>query len=270
MSSPVDIWGVVNTTPDSFSDGGLHLDPTRALDHARQLAAAGASVIDVGAESTRPGAGRVAVTDEIDRLRPVVTALVDEGYRVSVDTMRAETAREAIGWGAAIINDVSGGLADPDMMATVSSSGVRYVMMHWRGHSENMDDLADYEDVVSDVVDHLTSRIAVALEAGIDESLIMVDPGFGFAKNAEHNWSLARGIDRVVALGYPVLAGVSRKRFIASLLGADHDMSDRDWPSAMVGVLLARSGVAALRVHSVSHQVSALEIMARMGVAENV
>jgi dihydropteroate synthase len=261
---------VVNVTPDSFSDGGLYGDPTRALDHARQLAASGAAVIDVGAESTRPGAKRVSVTDEIDRLRPVVTALVDEGYPVSVDTMNAETAREAIGWGVSIINDVSGGLADPEMMATVSSSGVRYVMMHWRGHSDTMDDYANYDNVVSEVVDHLESRVMVAKKAGIDESLIMVDPGFGFAKNAEHNWSLARGIDRVVALGYPVLAGVSRKRFIASLLPADHDMSDRDAPSAMVGALLARSGVSALRVHSVWHQQNALEIMTRMGVAENV
>ena len=264
MSGEVQIWGVVNVTPDSFSDGGKYLDPDSALSHARSLLADGAHVVDVGAESTRPGATRISVAEEVDRLTPVVSALVADGHRVSVDTMNAETARAMITLGVPIINDVSGGLADPDMLATIADSSVTYVMMHWRGHSDTMDQRATYNSVVEEVVEHLQGRIQAAIDSGIDKQRIMLDPGFGFSKTPDHNWELVRGIAGVVELGFPVLAGVSRKRFIGELFSGDHEMADRDDPSAMVGALLATRGVSALRVHNVASQHRALEIMRRV------
>lgn len=267
-SAPVSVWGVLNVTPDSFSDGGQFFDPALALSHARALLAQGADVVDVGAESTRPGAKRISVEEEIARLTPVVTELVSEGHRVSVDTMNSLTATVMADLGVAIINDVSGGLADPDMFPVVADTQVTYVLMHWRGHSATMDDLAHYDDVVADVASQVTARVDAAMDAGIDPRRIIVDPGFGFSKNPDHNWQLCRGIDRIVAMGYPVLAGVSRKRFIAAALPDGHDMSERDWPSALVGSELARRGVSHLRVHSVGTQRQALEIMARMDGAD--
>jgi len=262
--SPVDIWGVVNVTPDSFSDGGEFFAPERALTHARQLFVQGATVVDLGAESTRPGAKRISVSEEIDRLTPVVSGLLADGHRISVDTTNAETAERMMALGVAIINDVSGGLADPGMFAVVASGTSDYVLMHWMGPSDRMDDLAHYDSVVSDVSGHLSLRVTKAQEAGIDPARMTIDPGFGFSKTPEHNWELCRGIGEIVSLGYPVLAGVSRKRFIGTLLPTGHTMSDRDEPSAMVGAVLAARGVRALRVHSVASQVRALEIMARM------
>lgn len=261
---PVSVWGVLNITPDSFSDGGQYLDPGAALSHSRTLVAQGADVVDVGAESTRPGAERISVDEEIARLTPVVSELVGEGHRVSVDTMNAPTAHAMVDLGVGIINDVSGGLADPDMFSVIAHTEVTYVLMHWRGHSKTMDGLAHYDDVASDVASHLADRVNQARAAGILDSQIIVDPGFGFSKNPDHNWQLCRGIDRVVGMGYPVLAGVSRKRFIGATLPDGHDMAERDWPSALVGAELARRGVAHLRVHSVTTQRQALEIMARM------
>lgn len=263
MSGEVQIWGVVNVTPDSFSDGGKYLDPDMALSHARSLLADGAHVVDVGAESTRPGATRISVAEEIDRLTPVVSALVADGHRVSVDTMNAETASAMIGLGVPLINDVSGGLADSDMLATIASSSATYVMMHWRSHSDTMDQHATYNNVVAEVVEHLRGRIQAAIDAGIVRERIMVDPGFGFSKDPDHNWELVRGISDVVGLGVPVLAGVSRKRFIGALFSGDHEMADRDDPSAMVGALLAQRGVSALRVHNAASQRRALEIMVK-------
>jgi len=270
VSGEVQIWGVVNVTPDSFSDGGKYLDPDAAHSHARSLLADGADVIDVGAESTRPGATRIAVEEEIDRLTPVVSALVSDGHRVSVDTMNAITASAMIDLGVPIINDVSGGLADPEMMPTIAGSDVTFVMMHWRGHSDTMDQHATYTNVVADVVTHLTDRVQVAIDHGINRERIILDPGFGFSKNPDHNWELVRGVSEVVGLGCPVLAGVSRKRFIGALFSGDHEMADRDDPSAMVGALLAASGVSALRVHNVSSQRRALEIMGRVEGGERV
>jgi dihydropteroate synthase len=263
VSGGVQIWGVLNVTPDSFSDGGAYVDQDVALRHGRSLVADGADVIDVGAESTRPGATRVAVDEEIRRLTPVVSALVADQHVVSVDTMNAETATAMIDLGVAIINDVSGGLADPDMLPALSSSSVRYVMMHWQGHSDTMNNHGTYIDVVSEVVRHLEGRIQAAIDAGVDPDRIIVDPGFGFSKNPNHNWELVRGIADVVGVGCPVLAGVSRKRFIGALFSGDHEMADRDDPSAMVGALLAARGVSALRVHNVASQRRALEIMGR-------
>jgi dihydropteroate synthase len=261
---PLTIWGVLNITPDSFSDGGKYLEPAAALSHARGLLAQGADVVDVGAESTRPGAERIGVDEEIARLTPVVSELVAEGHRVSVDTMNAPTARAMADLGVGIINDVSGGLADPDMFSVIADTEVTYVLMHWRGQSKTMDDLAHYDDVVFNVASHLAERVNEASEAGIEDSRIMVDPGFGFSKNPDHNWQLCRGINRIVGMGYPVLAGVSRKRFIGATLPDGHDMAERDWPSALVGAELIRRGVSHLRVHSVTIQRQALEIMARM------
>ena len=270
MTAEAQMWAVVNVTPDSFSDGGKFFDPTLALSHARSLVADGADVIDVGAESTRPGAQRISAEEEIERLTPVVTELVEEGHVVSVDTMRAQTAAAMIDVGVRTINDVSGGLADPDMLTTIAAHDVTYVAMHWRGPSDTMDQQATYDNVVTDVVAHLQQRTDAAIRAGISPERIMVDPGFGFAKNPEHNWELVREIAHVVALGFPVLAGVSRKRFIGALFAGDHEMSDRDDPSAMVGALLAASGVSALRVHSVTSQRRALEIMGRAGRGHRV
>lgn len=264
MTPGVSVWGVVNVTPDSFSDGGHYLDPDLALGHARALVAAGADVVDIGAESTRPGASRIPTGEELSRLKPVVSELLLEGYRVSVDTMNAETAKAMTDAGVTIINDVSGGLADPQMLSAVAEAGAHYVLMHWRGHSSAMDGLAHYDDVVSEVVSHLEKRIEAALTAGISADKITIDPGFGFSKHPHHNWELCRGIERIVGLGFPVLAGVSRKRFIAASLPDSHEMAERDWPSAMVGAWLASRGVSALRVHNVSAQLQALEIMAHM------
>lgn len=263
-SDQVMVWGVVNITPDSFSDGGQFLSPEAALQQARTLVAQGADIVDLGAESTRPGAERIPVAEEIARLTPVVSELVAEGYRVSVDTMNAVTARAMVSLGVEIINDVSGGLADPDMLGVMAESGAWCVLMHWRGHSKTMDSLATYDDVVVEVTTHLDSRVRAAVAAGIDPQHIILDPGFGFSKNPDHNWELCKRIDEVVAMGFPLLAGVSRKRFIAATLPEGHSMADRDWPSALVGAMLARKGVRHLRVHSVTAQRQALEIMAHM------
>ncbi len=243
------IWGILNVTPDSFSDGGLYLEPSEAIARARQLLTDGASVIDVGAESTRPGAERVSMEEELRRLRPVVDALVAENIPVSVDTMRPEVATEMVGRGAQIVNDISGGLADPEMFGTVAGLDCTYVLMHWRGHSATMDDQAHYDEVAGDVAEALTNRVDAAREVGIAPERLMVDPGFGFSKDVDHNWKLLQRLDHVVSLGLPVLVGVSRKRFTGAVLGPDHDPADRDGVSAVLSVLAAQAGVAAVRVH---------------------
>ncbi len=243
------IWGILNITPDSFSDGGLYLEPEDAISRARQLLSDGASVIDVGAESSRPGAERVSVQEELRRLRPVVDALVAENIPVSVDTMRAEVAAEMVGVGAQMVNDVSGGLADPKMFGTVAALDCTYVVMHWRGHSATMDDQAHYDEVAEDVAEELTDRVDAARGAGIAPERLMLDPGFGFAKDVDHNWKLMQRLDHIVSLGFPVLVGASRKRFTGAVLGRDHDPADRDGVSAVLSVLAAQAGVAAVRVH---------------------
>ncbi len=243
------IWGILNVTPDSFSDGGLYLEPKNAISRARQLLSDGASVIDVGAESSRPGAERVSMEEELRRLRPVVDALVAENIPVSVDTMRAEVAAEMVGVGAQIVNDISGGLADPEMFGTVAALDCTYVVMHWRGHSATMDEQAHYDEVAEDVAEELTNRIDAAGEAGIAPERLMLDPGFGFAKDVDHNWKLMQRLDQVVSLGLPVLVGVSRKRFTGAVLGRDHGPANRDGVSAVLSVLAAQSGAAAVRVH---------------------
>ena len=254
------IWGVLNVTPDSFSDGGLYSDVTAALHHARTLVGEGADVIDVGGESTRPGASRVEASVEQARVIPVVSALVAEGIRVSVDTMRADTADKALEAGAHIINDVSGGLADPDMFAVVAQAECDFVVMHWRGHSESMEAHAHYGDVVAEVRSELGARVAAAVGAGIDPARIIVDPGLGFGKKANHNWEILKHCDDLVAVGTRMVVGASRKRFVGALLPDGHAVTERDEPSAVLGALLASQGVWALRVHNVAAQARALDV----------
>lgn len=260
--------GILNVTPDSFSDGGRWVDAGAAIARGRELVALGADVIDVGGESTRPGADRVSAAEELERVLPVVEHLVGLGITVSVDTMRASTAAASIAAGASIINDVSGGLADPDMAATVANSSARYIAMHWRGHSTDMDSLAQYHDVAAQVRDELAERVAALRAAGLSDERIILDPGFGFAKNAEHNWELLARIDELGALGLPVLVGVSRKRFLGELLpGADS--TARDLPTAIISALLAERGIWGLRVHDVAASRVALDTVARMNLADS-
>jgi len=263
VANPPALWGVLNVTPDSFSDGGDFVAVDSALERAHQMVSDGASVIDVGAESTRPGAQRIDAAEEISRLTPVVTELVAAGIQVSVDTMRAETAQAMIRLGVPIINDVSGGLADPDMFGVIAGADVDYVLMHWRGHSDQMDSLAHYDDVVGDVISELLARLDASKEAGIDASRIWIDPGLGFAKDIEHNWELCRHIDQFVAMGYPVLVGASRKRFLGALLPEGHHPKDRDGVAVALSVSLAGSGVSAFRVHEPRLHHEALEVWAK-------
>lgn len=263
------LWGVVNITPDSFSDGGKFFDPVAAIGHAKALVAAGASVVDLGAESTRPGALRIDAAVEIDRLRPVVAPLLEAGVRVSIDTMRAEVAREMLALGVTIINDVSGGLADPDMLDVVGQSEAEFVIMHWLGPSDTMDSLAHYDDVTAEVIAHLRQRVGQAVQAGIDPERIWLDPGLGFAKNPDHNFTLCAEIDQIVALDHRVLVGASRKRFLGTLLPEGNTPAERDGVSAALAVALADKAVSALRVHDVAGHREALSVWSAVRGASN-
>jgi dihydropteroate synthase len=258
------VMGVLNVTPDSFSDGGRYLDADAAIAHGLAMHAAGADIVDVGGESTRPGASRIDVDEEAARVVPVVTALAAAGVPVSIDTMRAETAAAAVGAGACLVNDVSGGLADPQMHTTVASLGVPYVAMHWRGHSDRMDELAQYDDVVIDVIRELRARADSAMAAGIEQRRIILDPGLGFAKEADHNWALLKGLPNLAAQGFPLLLGASRKRFLGSLLaGADGEprpVEQRDQATDAVSAIAAAMGVWAVRVHDVSGSRDAVRV----------
>jgi dihydropteroate synthase len=204
------VMGILNVTPDSFSDGGEFLDVDAAVAHGLALFGEGADLVDVGGESTRPGAQRASVETELARVVPVIRQLSAAGVSISVDTMRAEVAVAAVGAGAVLVNDVSGGLADPAMLPAVADLGVDYVAMHWRGHSDRMADLATYDDVVAEVTEELADRLWAAVAAGVDRRRVILDPGLGFAKTAEHNWALLRGLDHLAGLGRPLLVGASR------------------------------------------------------------
>jgi dihydropteroate synthase len=240
------VMGILNVTPDSFADGGKHNNFETAVARGLEMIAEGVDIIDIGGESTRPGADRVSQAEEIARTIPVITELAKHGTPISIDTMRASTAEAAIRAGASIINDVSGGLADPEMLQTVARLKVPYIAMHWRGQSKDMNSKAIYSDVVSDVISELNERIEAALDAGIDKDKLIIDPGIGFAKDAEHNWGIIDSIDRFVEMGYPVLVGASRKRF----LGGDTP-DEREQATIDLTKRLSATGVWAVRVHSV-------------------
>jgi dihydropteroate synthase len=240
------VMGILNVTPDSFADGGRHNDFEAAVHHGHEMLAEGVDIIDIGGESTKPGVERVSEEEELDRVIPVIKELANTGARISIDTMRASTARAAIKAGAQIINDVSGGLADPEMLPTAAQLGVPYIAMHWRGHSKDMNSRAVYGDVVKDVIAELQERVNAALDAGITKGNLILDPGIGFAKEAHHNWEIIDSIDQFVALGYPVLVGGSRKRF----LGGDNP-DEREAATIELTKRLSTSGIWGVRVHSV-------------------
>jgi dihydropteroate synthase len=260
------VMGVLNVTPDSFSDGGEFLDAARAVEHGRRLHDAGADIVDIGGESTRPGAQRVPLDEELGRVLPVIAGLTSVGVPVSIDTMRAECARAAVSEGACIVNDVSGGLADPDMCAAVAALGVPYIAMHWRGHSDRMNDLAHYDDVALDVMRELRDRVEAAAAAGVDPAAIVVDPGLGFAKDADHNWQILLKLTTLLHQGYPVLIGASRKRFLGSLLADDQGeprpVDRRDAATDAITAIAATMGVWAVRVHDVARSRDAVEVAA--------
>lgn len=249
------VLGVLNVTPDSFSDGGEHATTESAIAHGLALHEAGADIVDVGGESTRPGAQRIPISEELDRVLPVVSALSEAGVRVSIDTMRAEVARRAHLAGASMVNDVSGGQADDAMYSAVATLGCDYVVMHWRGHSAGMDDLAVYQSVADDVLRETLECAHAAVTAGIDQTSLIIDPGIGFAKTVQQNWMVLRDLDRWVSTGYRVLVGASRKKFLGVLLadpaGNPRDMRGRDTASAVVSALCTRMGVWGIRVHDV-------------------
>jgi dihydropteroate synthase len=254
------IVGVLNVTPDSFSDGGKFTKVDAAVSHAVSLRAAGADFIDVGGESTRPGAARIDPAQERKRVLPVLKALLERDIPVSVDTMNASTARAAAEIGVLVVNDVSGGLADPDMLRTVAETGVHYIASHWRAPSERMDSEAVYKNVVLEVRNALKGRIAEMLVWGISPDKIVLDPGLGFAKTHDHNWALLKALPRLESIGYPLLIGASRKRFLAPFVDNDAPSSERDFATAVVSALAAQAGVWGVRVHNVAATASALDV----------
>jgi dihydropteroate synthase len=240
------VMGILNVTPDSFADGGRHNDFEAAVARGLEMIAEGVDIIDIGGESTRPGAERVTEEEEISRTVPVIKELAKYGTTISIDTMRASTAEAAVKAGASIINDVSAGLADGAMLQTAARLKVSYIAMHWRGHSKDMNSKAVYGDVVSEVISELNERIEAALDAGIQKDKLIIDPGIGFAKDAEHNWAIIDSIDRFVSMGYPVLVGASRKRFLG---GESPD--EREQATIELTKRLGATGIWAVRVHSV-------------------
>ncbi|QVQ50954.1 dihydropteroate synthase [Spiractinospora alimapuensis] len=262
------VMGVVNVTPDSFSDGGRWFDTSRAIDHGLEIAAAGADIVDVGGESTRPGAQRVSLEEELRRVEPVVAELSRQGVVVSVDTMRAEVADHAVEAGARLVNDVSGGLADPAMARLVAKTGTPYVLMHWRGHSHAMYNRAHYDDVVTEVRDELRKRMDSMIEAGVEPEQLVLDPGLGFAKRADmsHNWQLLAHLPELATLGRPLLVGASRKRFLGRALadanGQPRDFAECDDATVAVTTLAAERGAWCVRVHDVRANADAVRIAA--------
>lgn len=262
LSSGPEVWGILNVTPDSFSDGGRFVDAGAAIAHARRMRAQGADVIDVGGESTRPGAAPLDPAEERARILPVVEELVREGLRVSVDTIHASTARAVMDAGAEIVNDVTAGLHDPDMLRTVATGGARIVLMHSRGIDVTVD--TGYEDVVTEVAEHLVARVDAAVEAGIDRDRIIIDPGFGFSKEPDDNWRLLARLRDLTGLFLPILVGTSRKRFLGGLLPEGAQAAERDLATAVTSVLAAQHGATALRVHDVASTVTALRALSAM------
>ncbi|WP_455907626.1 dihydropteroate synthase [Streptomyces cyaneofuscatus] len=258
------VMGVVNVTPDSFSDGGRWFDTTAAVKHGLDLVSEGADLVDVGGESTRPGASRVDESEELRRVIPVVKGLASEGVTVSVDTMRARVAEKAVAAGAVLVNDVSGGLADPEMIPAVAAAEVPFVVMHWRGFSESMNSRAVYEDVVVEVLDELRQRMDAVVAGGVAPERVVIDPGLGFAKNAPHDLALVAHLDELHALGRPLLVAASRKRFLGHVLAGPGatlpPARERDAATAAVSALAARAGAWAVRVHEVGATADAVRV----------
>jgi dihydropteroate synthase len=263
------VMGVLNVTPDSFSDGGRWADRDAAVAHAVALRADGADLVDVGGESTRPGAARVDAATETARVVPVIEQLAAAGVPVSVDTTRAAVASAALSAGAVVVNDVSGGLADPAMTKVVAEAGCPYVIMHWRGHSDRMAELAQYRDVVTDVCAELRERVDEAVAAGIAPEKIIIDPGLGFAKTAAHNWALTRRFDELLRLGFPVLVGASRKSYLGALLagpdGTPRPVHEREAATVATSVLAVAAGAWGVRVHDVRATADALAVWRASG-----
>jgi dihydropteroate synthase len=269
------VMGVVNVTPDSFSDGGKWYGAEAAIRHGLDLVAQGADIVDVGGESTRPGAQRVTADEELRRVLPVVTELVKAGVKVSVDTMRAAVAEAALAAGVSLVNDVSGGLADPYMPRLVAKTSVPYVVVHWRGHSHDMNSRAVYKDVVREVHDELAQRIEAVTAEGVDPALIVLDPGLGFSKLADHNWQLLAHLAEVASIGgrdFPVLVGASRKRFLGRLLaapdGTPRPFVESDDASVAVATLAAAAGAWCVRVHQVPPSADAVRVAAAWRAAQ--
>ena len=267
------VMGVLNVTPDSFSDGGEFVRLDAALDHARVLQIAGADIIDIGGESTRPGASRVSLAEEQARVLPVIEAIVTQlGAKVSIDTMNAETARSAVAAGASIINDVSGGLADPGMFQVATDTGATIIISHWRGFSDQMDTLATYDDVAAEVAAELKLRVDAALATGVKPAQIVVDPGLGFAKDMQQNWKLVARLEKLEELGYPILVGASRKRFIAGVIEpeepAEVSNERRDLATAVLTALLLQRKIWGVRVHNVLATTDAIRVVAALRDAE--
>jgi len=269
------VMGVLNVTPDSFSDGNQYNSIESAVDHAKLLALAGAEIIDIGGESTRPGAERVSIQEEQDRVLPVIKAIVDLqlGVQISIDTMNAETAQLAIASGADIINDVSGGLADERMFAVVAKLDVPIVVSHWRGHSDIMNTMTAYQNVAEEVARELQARVEAAMLAGVKRENIIIDPGLGFAKDMKQNWQLVARLDEIEKLGLPVLVGASRKRFIAGALDEEEPNSvsheRRDVATAVLTALLMQRKLWGVRVHNVLATVDAINIVSALHEGSN-
>lgn len=256
--------GILNITPDSFADGGRHNNFETALERAKEMIAEGVDIIDVGGESTRPGAARTSPEEEIERTIPIITELKELGVPTSIDTMRATTAQAAISAGVSYVNDVSGGLADEKMAKLISTHpDIQYIAMHWRGHSEDMQSKALYKNVVSEVKDELEDRVEALIKAGVSAEQIILDPGLGFAKTAEHNWELLRNLDRLSLLGFPLLIGASRKSFLGALL-EEPNPDRREAASVAITTEVARQGVWAVRTHGVRDHVDAIKVVTEL------
>jgi dihydropteroate synthase len=261
------VMGVLNVTPDSFSDGGRFNDPKIATKHALKMIEDGADIIDIGGESTRPGSDRISVQEELDRVLPVVSAISSTGVAISIDTMRVEVARAAVAAGACMVNDVSGGKADSEMLGYVATLNTPYILMHWRGPSNVMNTLTDYNDVVVDVTKEISDQVAVAVAAGIARERIAIDPGIGFAKTVDQNWPILKHLDVLEELGLPILMGASRKKFLGELLaknGEARDSDERESATTAISTLMAARGLWAVRVHDVRSTSDAIAVVDRI------
>jgi dihydropteroate synthase len=261
------VMGVLNVTPDSFSDGGRFNDPKIATNHSIQMIADGADIIDIGGESTRPGSDRISVQEELDRVIPVISALADTGIAISIDTMRVEVAKAAVKAGACMVNDVSGGKADPEMLGYIATLNTPYILMHWRGPSNIMNTLTEYTDVVADVTAEIRHQVDLAVAAGIARERIAIDPGIGFAKTVDQNWPILKHLDVLEGLGLPILMGASRKKFLGELLAKDgvaREMEERESATAAISTLMAVRGLWAVRVHDVKSSSDAIAVVDRI------